>query len=383
MSKKKLRVLFDANPIVNGNKSGVGYYTYNLITALAENYPNDIQLTGHYFSFLGKKDAADLPKASNITYIRSRFIPGKILSITRMLGLQPPLELFFRRKGDLALFTNFVSLPSLFRTPTLVTVHDLCFEDVPEYVAEKNRNFLHRFVPQAVKTASKVITISQSTQRAIQNKYGTPSEKFIVTPIPPEKHKSLGKVKLGTMGVQGKFILFVGTLEPRKNIIGLVKAYAALPDEIKKEYALVLAGGNGWYIEETLGYIKQLQDSGNNIVLTGYITDAQKSSLYQSADLFVLPSHYEGFGMPILEAMSYGVPTAVSDIDVFHEVSGNASLYFNHKDPGAIAQSISKLLTNQKLLAEYAQKGEERAASYSWPEVARTLYDNLTKLNDH
>lgn len=384
MSKlRKIKILFDANPMVNGNKSGVGYYTYNLIDALASNYPNDIELVGHYFSFLGKKDGADLPKAPNITYVRSRLIPGKILSVTRMLGLQPPLELFFRTKGDVALFTNFVSLPSTLNTPTLVTVHDLCFEDVPEYVAEKNRKFLHRFVPQAIKKSRKVLTISKSTQKAIQDKYGTAPEKFIVLPIPPEEHRPLEKVDLGTMGIQGKYILFVGTLEPRKNIIGLVKAYDALPKEIKQKYGLVLAGGNGWYIDETLDYIKTLQQAGNNIILTGYITDAQKSALYRSADLFVLPSHYEGFGMPILEAMSYGVPTAVSNIDVFHEVSGNASAYFDHKDPEAIARSISKLLTNQELLTEYAEKGKKRAASYSWPEVAKTLYNNLITLKNH
>lgn len=379
---KKLTILFDANPLVNGSKSGVGYYTQNLIQSLADTYPDDVRLIGHYFSFLGRKDDLPLPSAPNISYVRSRIIPGKILSFTRIFGFQLPLELFFRRKGDAALFTNFVALPSVSNIPRLVTVHDLCYIDVPQYVAEKNRKFLHKFVPKSIKSSVRVMAISEATKHAIQHHYNTPDEKFIITPIPPGTKDASNSFDLKSIGVDGKFILFVSTLEPRKNVINLVKGYALLPESIKKEYLLVLAGGTGWYMGETMQLISDLQAKGERIVTTGYVSNDCRAALYEQASLLALPSHYEGFGMPILEAMNYGVPTVVSDIPVFHEVAGDASEYMDKDDPKSITNTIIKVLENPGLQKELISKGNARLESYDWPSVAKTVFEAIKESVD-
>ncbi len=381
-NKKPFRLLFDANPIINGNKSGVGYYTYYLIEALAERYPLELQLVGHYFNFLGRKQNITLPKTPNISYKQSRIVPGKILSITRKLHFQPPLELFFKQRADAALFTNFVSLPSLFHTPTHIVVHDMCFEDVPEYVAEKNRRFLHEFVPKSIKKAHQIITISEFSKNSIMQHYGVNSDNIVITPIPAEQLLSPSNEADITSIVSGNYILFVGTLEPRKNILGLVKGYEQLPAKIKKEFALVLAGGSGWYFEETLSYIKNLIKNGENIVLTGYITDEQKNSLYRHASVFTSASHYEGFGMPVLEAMSCGTPTVISDIPVFREVAEDASVYFDKDDPASVAQALADTLSDNALRSTLIAKGNAIAASYSWKKVAEDLYNSITKQKD-
>ncbi len=380
MNKKPLTILFDANPMVNGNKSGVGYYTHSLIQALADNYPDHIKLVGHYFSFLGKKDHLALPRAKNIQYVRSRLIPGKVLSITRRLGFQPPLEIFFKRTGDTAIFTNYFSLPSIFKIPRMVVLHDLCYIEAPQFVSKKNREFIKRFVPHAVKTASRIITISDATKRAIKKYYSVPDDKFVITPIPPiVKHPDRG-YDLAGIGVKGTYILFVGTLEPRKNILGLVQAYEQLLPALRDEYQLVLAGGVGWYMEETQEYIAGLKKQGLQIITPGYISDDAKAALYEHANLFVLPSHYEGFGMPILEAMDYGIPTAVSDIEVFHEVAGSASLYFDKDSPASIAKAMAKVLGSPDLQKELVAKGHERLKSYNWQDIAQSVYENIKQI---
>lgn len=377
MNKKSLVVLFDANPLVNGNKSGVGYYTFNLIQSLARAYPDDIKLVGHYFNFLGSKSGVELPTAPNISYRQSRIIPGKLISITRRLGFQPPLELFFRCRGDINLSTNYVSLPSLTRIPSVVAVHDLSFIDTPDYVSKKNRDFLLKFVPRAVKAAVLVITISEFTKASIIKHYRVPEEKIIITPIPPIRHKADEPQDLKRLGIDGKFMLFVSTIEPRKNILNLVKAYEQLPPETKETYALVLAGGTGWYMEDTLAYIDRLKAGSNRIILTGYVSDDEKTALYEGAELFVMPSHYEGFGMPVLEAMAYGLPTAISDIPVFREVAGESSLYFDKDSPASIANALQKLLNDPALRATLKKQGIETARQYSWDAVASSVYERL------
>lgn len=381
MKNKPLTILFDANPLVNGKKTGIGYYTHGLIQALADTYPNDLQLVGHYFNFLGSKDGSELPKAPNITYKQSRLLPGKLISITRRFGFQPPLEIFFRQRGDVALFANFFCLPSIFRIPRVVAIHDLCYVDVPQYVAEKNRKFLTQFVPDSIKRSKKIITISDSTKRSIMKHYGVPEDRFIITPIPPTARPKHIETNLTKLGINKKFILFVSTLEPRKNVINLVKAYELLPQKLKENYQLVLAGGIGWYMEETMAYVNKLQSSGGQIVITGYVSDEERAGLYSNASLFAFASHYEGFGMPILEAMDYGLPTAVSDIPVFHEISGNnGSIYFNKDNPESIAAAISEVLSNPKKRQILSSNGSKIVKAYRWENVAKTVHAALLSI---
>lgn len=376
MKNKPLKILFDAGPLVNGTKSGVGYYTYGLLDALAKNYPDDVEIVAHYFDFLGRKKGVRLPDHPNIKYVRSRIMPGKVLNILRKTGLQLPMELLFKTRGDIAVFPNFVSLPSISGIPSVVAVHDLCYEDVPQYVAKKNREFLRRFVPKSVKTAAGIITISESTKKAIEKHY-EPNQKIMVAGIPPitidvEPH--------AMTGINEGFILFVSTLEPRKNVIGLVKGYELLPEGLKKKHALVLAGGIGWDMEDEIDFIKQSQARGSNIVMTGYVSDQEKEWLYSNAGLFVMPSHYEGFGMPILEAMQHNLPVAVSDIDVFREVAGDSVIYFDKDSPDSVAKSLRRILEDKKLQKDLKSRGKEKLKNYSWKVVADEVYQLLFEL---
>lgn len=381
MSKPPIKVLFDANPMVAGQKSGVGYYTFQLIEALAKNYPDELELVGHYFNFLGRKKPL-LPSAPNIRYKTSTLMPGKVLSVSRRVGLQLPFEVLIKSRGDIALFTNFVSLPLLQPIKKVVAIHDLCFEDFPEYLQPSNRNFLKRFVPGSVKNADLVITISESTKKAIQKHYHIDSGSFLITPIPPAKPMRRRVSRPKNLNLPKKYILFMSTLEPRKNYMNLVRAYSLLPDKLKNDYGLVLAGGYGWQTVGPLFEIKQLQAAGENIIVTGYVNDEARTFVYQNASVLVMPSYYEGFGMPILEAMSYGVPTAVSDIPVFHEVAGEASAYFNQHEPADIANSISRLLTDKAARERLIKESSKRLEVFDWDKVAANVMSRFKDLAD-
>ncbi len=370
--EQKLKILFDASPLVNGPKSGVGYFTEHMVQSLANKYPDRLELVGHYFSFLGKKDQLELPSGKNIRYVRSRLLPGKVLSLLRRIGLQIPLEFLFKQTGDVVIFTNFVSWPSLTKIPKMVAIYDLCFVDVPKYVAPKNQMFLAKFVPKSIKNADAVITISEFSKQRIIHNYNINASKIVVIGIPPKENTSTQKP---VTGIKGKFILTVGTLEPRKNIINLVEAYTMLPEFIRNNYCLVLAGATGWLIDKTMQRIKKLQQEGYKIVMTGYVSEQQRNFLYTNAAAFVFPTHYEGFGMPILEVMSYGTPIAASNIPVIKEVGQNAITYFDKDDVADITNKLLDILKSNKKIG-YKKVLDQ----YSWDKNADQLYSILLKL---
>lgn len=367
----KIKIIFDANSLVLP-KSGVGYFTHGFVQALADAYPDEVELTGHYFNFLGKKQPTGLPREANITYRSTRFFPTKILNLMRRAGLQLPLEAFIHQKSDVVLFPNFVSLPTLRHPCKIVAVHDLSFIDSPEYVSDRNGSFLKKWVPYSVQHADMVITISDFTRSRLMEEYKVPEEKIHVVAIPPVAPAEIvDDAILARHGIDGGYLLFVGNIEPRKNILGLLKAYEKLDPKLSRQYSLVLVGGKGWNDDETLQYLGALVAKGLRIIQTGYVTDAERAALYKKATICIQPSHYEGFGMPILEAMSYGKPVICSNLAVFHEVAGNAALFFDKDSTDEFAASITTVLKDPAKRKAMSSASMQRIASYkTWRMVA-------------
>lgn len=378
----KLKVLFEAGPMVDIKKTGVGYYVQHLITSLGKNYGKDIDLTGYYFDFLGRnrKRTPDIP---NVSFIKIQYTPGKLLSLYRRFRLQPPLELFVRKEAGLIFHTNYVSLPSLRKRKTALAVYDLSFLDHPEYLGAVNLAYLRRFCPPSIRRADIIVTISEFTKERLLHHFPDLKAEIVITPIPPADGGNATELppRLIDMGIVPRhFILYLGTVEPRKNLQNLVKAYALLPEKVRAEYSLVIAGGRGWKDEGILSEIKARQAEGCNIIQTGYISDEEKSALYSNGACFVLPSHYEGFGMPILEAMQYGLPAAVSDIPVFHEVAGKAAVYFDKDQPADIASKVAGLLRGPKLQRQLIAEASRQLTLFSWQKNTEAVYAAMNKV---
>lgn len=371
---KKEKIFLEAGPMVNHYKSGVGYYVEGLIRSIAAENRGNFDLSAFYFNFLGlnKQTVNDI---KDISFHRIWIVPGKIISLCRKFGFQPFFELFTLTKTDMVFFTNYVALPLLRRKTKIgLIVYDMSFLDAKEYVQEKNLKHLKKFAPKSILTADLIVTISEFTKSRVLHYYPELRAKIIVTHIPPvstNRKRTPLPSSLKKIGVKkGKYILYVGTIEPRKNIEGLVKAYAQLNPLELKEYSLVLAGGKGWKDSGILEEIDRQQRKGLKIIKTGYITDTERDSLYQNASCVVLASHYEGFGMPIIEAMQYGIPIAISDIAVFRETAGEAAIYFNKDSVEDISEKISRILRDKKLRSKLINNGFEQLKKYSWKENA-------------
>lgn len=367
----KPRVFFDGNPIIGHNKSGIGYLTLNLINNIIKT--NKINLVGFYFDFLGKNKY----NIQNVINKPIKIIPGRVDSlVSRLTGLQLPIEFLVPgiRKNDWVVYPNYSTHPSILKTKSIVFIHDLAFLDLPNTIDFNNLKFLKKIVPKSIKRANKIICISNFTKKRLLHHYPEINQdNVIVIGIPhsnyinPINNSALNKFNLNTR----KFILHIGTIEPRKNIQQLVDAYTLLPDSIRKQYSLVLAGGVGWKVKDVIESIDKYncKNEKNPIVLTGYISDDEKDCLYRHASLFVIPSLYEGFGMPLTEAMSYKLPCIANNIEVFREIASDTVNYFNN------TEELKKIIT-KKLKTPFKEVNYKRILNkYNWNNFSSNIID--------
>ncbi len=380
MKDKKLKIVFDANPIVNPKKTGVGMYTQRLISALAENAA-DYEFTGYYFDFLDRKKIPDL---GNPTIKRAavNLYPGAVFNLLRRFRIEIPVEMLAKTKPDIALYSNFLSVPSLTHAKSFAVLHDLSYIDHPEYTSDKNRKDLERFVPKTIQRCAGIITVSEFSKQVIAKEYSYPLDKILVTPIPPEPIIEVTQSEktqvLNKFEIRGDYLLFLGTLEPRKNLITLLEAYEQ-SSELQSKCSLVLAGGMDWKFEAIAEKIEKLKQDGLRIIQCGYVSDQERAALYAGAAVFVSPAHYEGFGMPILEAMQYGVPVAISDIPVFHEVAGDAAVYFDQNNSLDISSKLLEVLTNMTLRKQLKESSIKKLKTYDWNVIARSVIEFISK----
>ena len=368
------------------NRSGIGQLTKRLSETLAKNHPEN-QYTFFSFRLWPKPLPEKVIVGPNVNYRFVRFLPGKLYNLLLRLGLAPPIDWLLRSRPDIIFFPNFYRWPVANRKiKTVVAVHDLSFIYYPQFASPRNLKDNLRFVPQAIKKADRILTISESSKRAILSTYPAAKGKVdIVYPaVDPADFYPRSKQATAEVGrkykLPAKYILFTSTLEPRKNVQGLVKAYEALPADLRDEYGLVLVGGRGWQDEEIVEAIAKAKARGANIVQPGYVKDEDLAAVYSGASLFAFPSFYEGFGMPPLEAMACGVPVICSNNSSLPEAAGDAALYIKAEDTAAITETMQKVLSNPDLAAKLKQKGLAQARKFSWQKSAQQLNTIFEKL---
>lgn len=295
-------------------------------------------------------------------------------------GKLPPIDLWCGR--GTYIFPRFVDMPLAFSKSALV-VFDLSFELHREYSDEGNARFLSKFVRKSVNRSQKVIAISKNAKREIVDFYKLPESRVVVaTPATDpslfykRSRQEIDSVKL-KYGIGGDYILALSNLEPRKNLAALVDAYCALPKSITDKTALLLVGVSGWKTEALFDHIVKKVDEGYNIIRpSAYVKDKDKPAIISGAKLLVYPSHYEGFGMPPLEALACGVPVVAADNSSIPEAVGKAGRLIDVDQSGLLQEAMAESLENIGSLGEKALvEGPAHAQNFSWKESARVFLE--------
>jgi glycosyltransferase involved in cell wall biosynthesis len=368
-----VRVAIDVQNLLRP-MTGVGYYVRNLVRALSL-LPIDDTIQAFYFS---RRKGLGLSGGS-VEEKGVRFPPGRIVQLLWKRFSFPKVDTFIRG-ADVFHFPNFVARP-VRAGKVVVTIPDLSFMRFPQFTEPKNLSFLRRHVPQSIERAEKVVAISEFTRREIAELFPSAREKTAVTPLGVGENFSPREDLDGLRNVRQKYhvpddyVLFVGTLEPRKNLIMLLEAHRIFRSRYKRghDIRLVVAGMKGWLFQETMSRIREMPQELAPIV-TGYVDDADLPYLYSAAKMAVVPSFYEGFGLPCLEAMACGTPLVCSNTSSMPEVVGDAALMVSPGDPEEMAQAMLRLAENEELAEELRRKGRIRAAQFTWRRCAEQTY---------
>ncbi|MEO6760873.1 MAG: glycosyltransferase family 1 protein [Candidatus Saccharimonadales bacterium] len=383
MRNTKLKLFVDADVLVTPHFSGIGHYTLELLRALDQLLENRNDVTvelGVWF-----KDVRKLRSYGFRNFkIRRSLIPLRASNWLKNHNLQMPYDLLFGKR--VYLFPNYSSWPTWF-SKSITVIYDLSFEYFPQYVEPHNQAFLSSQVKKSAARSAKIITISSNSQEEIHEFYGT-SLKDIPIIYPgidqselfrwPEE--AIEQVKV-LYGITGKYILFVGNIEPRKNLRGLLLAYERLSKKIRNEYSLLLVGARGWLDNEILEIIERLRNDGNHIQQpNNYVKDADRAALFSGASLFVYPSLYEGFGIPPVEAMACGVPTITSNNSSLPEAVGDAAVTVDANSVKDLTKAITTVLNDPKLQRDMIQKGFTQADKFSWNTEAKKLLSILLEV---
>lgn len=364
-------------------RAGIGQYARGLVKAmLAQDTSNEYTMIT---SGRATKDYP-FPTAKNVRG-RNIYLPDRYLNMLWYRWRVPLYANIFTGTNDIYHGLDFVLPPLLGKARKVVTVHDLAFLQHPETAIPSLAAYLNKVVPESVALADVVAVNSFATRQALIDHYKTPPEKITVIPcgIAPYFKRITDPVLLGA--TQHKFelthplVLSVGTLEPRKNHLGLIKAFNELRQNKEKPPQLVIAGGKGWLYEETLQVVEELKLE-NSVRFIGRVSDLELITLYSLADVFAFPSFFEGFGIPPLEALACGAPVVTSNTSSLPEVTGDAAIQVDPHDIQALANAISRLLEDEQLRKDLRRKGYVQAKKYAWPAIAQKMLSIYQKLHN-
>ena len=365
-----MRIGVDVRPFLS-RETGVGTYLRHLLFELAR-----IDKDNEY-CLLSSSWKERFPPEKVPPFARSRFrdlrIPVRALNFLWYRLSWPPFERFFGGRLDLTHSPTPVPLPG--RSKKIVTVYDLFFLDDPDRSVREARRVFAGNLGGSLAAADGILAISEFTRRSILDRFPVPEEKIAVAPLglnpllAVDVPSAVLEKTRRKYGLPERFILFVGAVERRKNLVNLLEALA-LVRRTGDPIELVLAGREGEASAEVGAAVERL-GLGSAVRTLGYLPDTEVRDLYRLARLFVFPSLCEGFGLPLLEAMASGLPSAVSRAGALPEVGGDAAAYFDPEDPGDIARVIMELLGDESRRRELADKGRRRASDFSWAETAR------------
>lgn len=372
-----MRVLLNTKPLVLFNKTGVGYYVFNLYRELRKSGIDVIPTL----------DATSRTLVSSLSKVSSqlrRLIGKWYPPFVRHIG-DALISRLSKKDGNTPFFdiyheTTLDPLPDMNAT-SICNLYDLSFMSCPEFLTEDFAQYAKTNVTRNIPHVKRIMVSTQFIKNEAMHFLKIPEEKIDVIPLAPasiyyKMDKRESRPKQVRRFTDKSYILYVGTVEPRKNLKTLIKAFRII--KTKFDLSLVIAGGIGWLYDDILSYPEELGIKGD-VIFTQYVDEKTLLYLYNHALVFVYPSLYEGFGLPPLEAMACEVPVIISDIPPLIEVAGDAAIAFNPRDYEELAHVIERVVSSELLRHELVQKGIRKVKEYSWEKAALSTIQTYSK----
>lgn len=378
MPKKK--ILVDGLALLTP-LTGIGRYTYENVKRFGDQDKLDIWFDyGFHSSTLYKAESHLQSSQEKKVRLLKRVINKIPFGKKIARHIKQWVAYLSQNRYDVYWQPNFIPVNGV-KTKKLVTsVHDFSFFLQPEWHPQERLEYFNKYFFKNVKKSDHIITGSHYTKEEIVKHLDFPHEDITVIYHAVDhklfrlyKEADLQKTK-EKHNLPDSFILFVGSIEPRKNLLTLLKAYTQLPESIKEKLPLVLVGFKGWENEEVM---KEIEHNKDYVIYLGYLTDIELAHVYNQASLFVYPSLYEGFGIPPLEAMACGTPVIASNVSSIPEVCQDAALYIDPQDVKQLSEKIVQLFSDAKLQEELRQIGLEHVKEFTWEKSSKAHFELL------
>ncbi|PLX28067.1 hypothetical protein C0583_02440 [Candidatus Parcubacteria bacterium] len=375
-----MRIGIDIRTLMDKHYSGIPEYSYKIIKNILE-IDKENEYVLFYNSWKNISDSLPDFKKPNVSYYRTKF-PNKIFNYILQKTLKwPKIDKLLEVDVFFMPHINFIALSN--KVKKIVTVHDLSFVMYPEYFSLR-KNIWHKSIGLEKMLASfdKIISVSKNTKNDIVKYLGIDKEKIevIYSGIPSEyknidvMDKKINEVR-DEYNLNKPYIFYLGNIEPRKNILGLIKAFESLLENSPRynNYELIIAGAKGWKYKKIVKYWQNSKIK-DKIRFLGYINSDDKKYLYNLASVFVYPSFYEGFGFPPLEAIVCGTPVITSANSSLAEILGQSALYVDAKDVVSIELAMKEVLDNNKLKEKILKDSQKFVEKYNWMNTAEQVY---------
>ncbi|MEH2418600.1 glycosyltransferase family 4 protein [Nostoc sp.] len=375
-----LKVVVDATP-VDSKPSGVGFYVANLISALdVLQKEENFQLGVVYQPRLKNWLQGDFSFPESLKHYSQQYLlplPVRISDLLLALAFKPSLSYFEKYFGfpDILHGTNYSVYPCQ-NSLKVMNIYDLTFIKYPKYIDSMVKTYTER-VKRCLQWTDLVLTISESSKKDIIEYLQVDPDKVYVTPLASRYYSNYLSEEIAqrlekqaNYDFSKPYLLFVSTIEPRKNINSIITAFNFLKEKYKIEHQLILIGKKGWNYQPVFAAIEN-SPWGNQIHHLNYLSNELVALFYSKADVFVYPSHYEGFGLPVLEAMTLGAPVISSNTSSIPEVTGDAAILVDPNNPVQLAEAILKVISDSELRQELINKGKARAKLFSWERTAK------------
>lgn len=373
-----MKIVVNTRLLVPEKMDGIGWFTFETLKRITQNHPE------HDFHFI-------FDRIYDEQFIFGDNVTGHIL----YPQARHPLiwiywfEIGLRRKIKQLRADLFLSpegwLPKLKGIPSLAVIHDLNFEHYPENIIRSHRLYFLHFFPKFAKRASRIATVSKFSKADLIKQYKVDADKIDVVynganvnyqPISEEDKLNVR----ATYTSEKNYFIFVGTLHPRKNLENLFLGFEAYKNETASDRKLVICGNKKWWPQQLENIFQSLQHK-NDILLLGRKTNDELFKLMAAADCLAYVPQFEGFGIPIIEAMQSGVPVITSNTSSMPEIAGDAALLADPFSPASIAEQMIKVTQNESLRLELIAKGKNRAKDFSWDKTADELWKSIEKIS--